>query len=134
MTASGTEPPAEGENATPANGAVSSGETRSSRNESIRAANISDQASEDDLLGFKPYVEAIADFLTNEETKPPLTLSVEGGWGSGKSSFMKQLWELIKRIEKQKKKPEPKGSTPAPLSQIRLGLLYSNPICLSSGL
>ncbi len=39
---------------------------------------------------------AIAEFLRRPETKPPLTLSVEGKWGSGKSSFMKQLEGVLK--------------------------------------
>ena len=60
----------------------------------------SDQPAEKDFLGFKPYVEAIADFLTDPNTKPPLTLSIEGKWGYGKSSFMEQLESmLIKRDE-----------------------------------
>jgi hypothetical protein len=50
-----------------------------------------DVAAEEDSLGFKLYVESIADFLTSEKTVPPLTLSIEGQWGCGKSSFMKQL-------------------------------------------
>jgi hypothetical protein len=57
----------------------------------VLMANVGDQPSAEDTLGFKPYVEAIASFLTNEVTKPPLTLSIEGEWGSGKSSFMLQL-------------------------------------------
>lgn len=54
------------------------------------AANC-DQPTSHDSLGFAPYVEAIKEFLTNPDTKPPLTLSIEGSWGSGKSSFMLQL-------------------------------------------
>src|SRR5438876_12144620 len=57
---------------------------------------VSDQPTKVDTLGFKPYVEAVAVFLTHSETMPPLTLSVEGGWGSGKSSFMLQLEDRIK--------------------------------------
>ncbi len=57
----------------------------------VHSTSFSDQATGDDSLGFKPYVTAIAEFLLNPDTKPPLTLSVEGEWGSGKSSFMKQL-------------------------------------------
>ncbi len=59
--------------------------------ESIRQASLSDQATDQDSLGFEPYVEAIAEFLLSNQTKPPLTLSIEGEWGSGKSSFMRQL-------------------------------------------
>ncbi len=56
-----------------------------------------DQPTPEDTLGFTPYVVAMAEFLTHPETKPPLTLSIEGEWGSGKSSFMKQLEDQIKK-------------------------------------
>ncbi len=77
-----------------------------SRQESILNANVSDQAAELDALGFEPYVSAIAEFLTNPVTQPPLTISIEGAWGSGKSSFMKQLQKVIE--ESQQKKFEDK--------------------------
>ena len=77
-----------------------------SRQESILNANVSDQAAELDALGFEPYVSAIAEFLTNPVTQPPLTISIEGAWGSGKSSFMKQLQKAIE--ESQQKKFEDK--------------------------
>lgn len=57
----------------------------------VLTANVGDQPTAQDSLGFNPYVEAIAAFLTNRVTNPPLTLSIEGEWGSGKSSFMMQL-------------------------------------------
>jgi|GEM_PF-1560478 len=66
--------------------------------ESIRRASVSDQPSARDTLGFAPYVKAIATFLMNEQTRPPLTLSIEGEWGSGKSSFMLQLAEELRAI------------------------------------
>lgn len=56
---------------------------------------LNDVSMKEDMLGFRPYVEAIAEFLTAEGTKPPITLSIEGQWGCGKSSFMKQLKEEI---------------------------------------
>lgn len=71
-------------------------------------ASVSDQAANQDALGFEPYVTAIAQFLTSPQTKPPLTLSVEGEWGSGKSSFMRQLQAEIEQIERSKNKPAPK--------------------------
>jgi uncharacterized membrane protein YgcG len=61
---------------------------------------LSDVKTDDDSLGFRPYVEAVAEFLTHKNTEPPLVLSVEGEWGSGKSSFM---WQLENEIEKQNK-------------------------------
>jgi len=63
--------------------------------ESIHVASLSDQPTADDALGFKPYVDAIAEFLTAPATRPPLTISIEGKWGSGKTSFMDQLEEKL---------------------------------------
>ena len=63
---------------------------------SIAAYNIPDQPTRYDALGFEPYTTAISEFLSHEDTKPPLTLSIEGDWGSGKSSFMLQLIEKLK--------------------------------------
>ena len=62
----------------------------------VLVASVRDQPSEIDSLGFAPYVEAIASFLTADVTKPPLTLSIEGEWGSGKSSFMLQLKKKLR--------------------------------------
>lgn len=63
--------------------------------DSIEISSISDTPTERDSLGFKPYVEAISRFLLSPDTRPPLTLSIEGEWGSGKSSFMLQLRKSI---------------------------------------
>ena len=70
--------------------------------ESVRNVGVSDQAAGVDSLGFKPYVIAIANFLLNKETQPPLTLSIEGKWGSGKSSFMKQLEKYLRENKQQR--------------------------------
>ena len=69
--------------------------------ESVRNVGINDQTAGVDSLGFTPYVTAIAKFLLNEETKPPLTLSIEGEWGSGKSFFMKKLDEYLRKEGKR---------------------------------
>jgi len=63
-----------------------------------------DSETEKDTLGFEPYVEAVAEFLVHEKTKPPLTISIEGEWGSGKSSFMLQLQNEIRRIYSEQNK------------------------------
>ncbi len=60
-----------------------------------------DQPTGDDSLGFEPYVKAVARFLRSARTNAPLTLSVEGEWGSGKSSFMLQLEEALREKPKQ---------------------------------
>lgn len=57
----------------------------------VDEATIGDAPSSHDTLGFRPYVEAIARFLCSSRTRAPLTVSLEGPWGSGKSSFMLQL-------------------------------------------
>ncbi|MDZ8258603.1 GUN4 domain-containing protein [Nostoc sp. ChiQUE01b] len=80
----------------------SSTDNPNSRQESILNANVSDQAADLDSLGFEPYVSAIAEFLTNPVTQPPLTISIEGAWGSGKSSFMKQLQKAIEEGQQKK--------------------------------
>jgi hypothetical protein len=58
---------------------------------SVSPNSVSDRPAREDSLGFTPYVQAVAAFLTHPATQPPLTMSVEGPWGSGKSSFMLQL-------------------------------------------
>jgi hypothetical protein len=62
----------------------------------INPTGLSDVPTDKDGIGFHPYTRAIAWFLANEKTKPPLTLSIEGPWGSGKSSFMLQLEQQLK--------------------------------------
>jgi hypothetical protein len=57
----------------------------------LRGNPVSDQSTGIDKLGFRPYVDAVAAFLLHPDTTPPLTMSVEGEWGTGKSSFMRQL-------------------------------------------
>src|SRR5690242_2583463 len=63
----------------------------------VQSTSIQDLPASEDLLGFKPYVEAMAAFLANAKTQPPLTLSIEGEWGSGKSSFMLLLEAALRR-------------------------------------
>lgn len=57
-----------------------------------------------DNLGITKYVGALAKFIDNAET--PITLSIQGEWGSGKTSFMNQLKaELCDKSDKDDKKP-----------------------------
>lgn len=65
----------------------------------VQIGTVGDQPTADDKLGFTPYVEAIAKFLMDPKTRGPLTLSIEGEWGSGKSSFMLQVEEELKKID-----------------------------------
>ncbi|MCP4183022.1 MAG: hypothetical protein GY761_06860 [Hyphomicrobiales bacterium] len=44
-----------------------------------------------DQLGFKHLVEALVQLIDNAETEPPLVLSLNGPWGSGKTSVMRMV-------------------------------------------
>lgn len=61
-----------------------------------RGSGIADVASADDNLGFEEYVQAVAGFLAHPQTAVPLTMSIEGPWGAGKSSFMLQLEKYLR--------------------------------------
>jgi hypothetical protein len=63
-----------------------------------RSESVNDQPNRADAIGFRPYVEALAQFVMNDRTKAPLTVSLEGEWGSGKSSFMDQLEDAINAL------------------------------------
>lgn len=52
---------------------------------------IADRSTKYDVIGFEQYTESLKTLLLHPSTEPPLTVSIEGDWGSGKSSFMKQL-------------------------------------------
>lgn len=66
--------------------------------ESYLSANVPGRETDIDSLGFEPYVTALAAFLTSPETKGPLTVSIEGEWGSGKSSFLLQLESALRKV------------------------------------
>ena len=55
---------------------------------------IPDQPSKTDYLDFDPYVNALVDLILSPNTQTPLTLSIFGSWGSGKSTLM-QLMEQV---------------------------------------
>ncbi|WP_193368072.1 KAP family P-loop NTPase fold protein [Pelagibius marinus] len=60
---------------------------------------LSDSAIEDisqDRLGFRPYVEAVAEFILAKQTRPPLAVAINARWGQGKTSFMKLLEKQLK--------------------------------------
>jgi hypothetical protein len=44
-----------------------------------------------DQLGFTDYVHALREFITSQDTTTPLTIGINGAWGSGKSSLMRML-------------------------------------------
>ena len=54
-----------------------------------------DKPTVTDALGFRAYASAIAQFLTDDESKPPLTISIQAPWGGGKTSMMLMIEEEL---------------------------------------
>jgi photosystem II stability/assembly factor-like uncharacterized protein len=52
---------------------------------------FTDNPSAKDALGFGPTRNAILSLINNPDTKPPVSIVLNGSWGSGKSSLMMQL-------------------------------------------
>jgi len=45
---------------------------------------------QDDKLGVQEYADALFQFITDAQT--PMTIGIQGDWGSGKTSLMNQMW------------------------------------------
>lgn len=54
---------------------------------------FNDLVSEEDYLGYLPYIEAFSYILNNHNTliSPPFVFGIHGKWGTGKSTFMKLI-------------------------------------------
>ena len=50
-----------------------------------------------DPLGFQPIAKGLSSFLRNKNTIPPLTIGINGPWGTGKSSLMNLLREDLQQ-------------------------------------
>ncbi|RUM46290.1 MAG: hypothetical protein DSY46_00175, partial [Hydrogenimonas sp.] len=58
---------------------------------------------DDDKLNFQPYTEKIADLIFTYNKQKSLVLSLEGEWGSGKTTFLNFLEKEIKtKLEENK--------------------------------
>lgn len=65
---------------------------------------INDAPTSHDTIGVTPIVKALARILIHPETQTPLTAGIYGPWGSGKTSFMRQVKNEIIRISTEDKK------------------------------
>jgi len=45
---------------------------------------------QDDKLGVQEYADALFQFIRDAQT--PMTIGIQGDWGSGKTSLMNQMW------------------------------------------
>lgn len=55
---------------------------------------LTDKEAEEDLLEITEYVNACANFIMNCRT--PMSIAIQGGWGTGKSSFMHLVEKALK--------------------------------------
>ena len=55
-----------------------------------------DEPSRADHLNFDPYVRAFATLLTAKKVEPPISVGLFGDWGTGKSTFMRQMQAEIR--------------------------------------
>ena len=55
----------------------------------------SDLWTVNDRLGYGAYARAIANFLKDPRTDPPLTISVQAPWGGGKTSLMRMVQQEL---------------------------------------
>jgi hypothetical protein len=52
---------------------------------------LSDKPSLIDLLDYRDYAEALIDLIQNPKTQTPLTIAIDGAWGSGKTTLMEMM-------------------------------------------
>ena len=56
------------------------------------------ETGQDDRLGINDYAQALQTFIENTDT--PMTVGIQGEWGSGKTSLMNKLWKELEGTEK----------------------------------
>jgi hypothetical protein len=55
----------------------------------------SDVWTVEDTLDYSEYADAIASFLRNDDTVPPLTIGIKAPWGAGKTSLMRMIQQRL---------------------------------------
>jgi len=56
------------------------------------------EIGQEDRLGINDYAQALQTFIENTDT--PMTVGIQGEWGSGKTSLMNKIWKELEGIEK----------------------------------
>lgn len=62
-----------------------------------------DSALDNDRLSRKPYAEAVVSAIRKVSSSAGFTLSVEGAWGSGKTSALAMIEELLRREDESRR-------------------------------
>jgi hypothetical protein len=78
-----------------------------------------------DSLGYRAYAHAIALFLTQPATLPPLTISIQAPWGGGKTSLMRMIQDLLdpwalQQVEEESSLPRGQLKIKDVLEELRL--------------
>ncbi|KPM55994.1 hypothetical protein ACG83_12425 [Frankia sp. R43] len=87
---------------------------------------VSDQESALDLLGFATDVEAMAALLADRSTEPPLAIALLGRWGSGKSSFARQLHDRVAALAQQSSRSAARSIFATNIRQVRFDAWHYN--------
>jgi hypothetical protein len=80
---------------------------------------MSDIWTVDDTLGYRPFAEAVAEFIRHKETFPPLTIGIRAPWGAGKTSVMYMIRNTLDP-------PSPDGQHPRPITVVSDGRAISS--------
>lgn len=76
-------------------------ETKQEKEVSSGQCDLPVKQAKEDLLNVRSYIDALSDFVMT--CKTPMTISIQGEWGSGKTSFINMMREKLKE-EKEKDK------------------------------
>lgn len=63
-----------------------------------------------DLLGIEDEAAAFARILAAENSKPPLAIGIFGEWGSGKTFFMRRIYDNVKSLSDDASKRKESGA------------------------
>ena len=58
------------------------------------------ESSDQDAFGMKSYVESLSEFI--KECRTPMTIAIQGAWGTGKTSLMQLVEEKLDPDDKKK--------------------------------
>ncbi|EMD26334.1 P-loop NTPase fold protein [Amycolatopsis azurea] len=78
-----------------------------------------DVESSVDLIGFQDDVRTLAAVIADRETSPPLCVALLGPWGSGKSSFVRQVTDRVAELARRSRGDAANGVFTGEIRQIR---------------
>ncbi|RSM87979.1 hypothetical protein DMH04_09685 [Kibdelosporangium aridum] len=91
-----------------------------------RVGLTSDQETGEDLLGFYDDVDTMAAMIADRATEPPLCVALLGQWGSGKSSFMRQVQDRVDKLAEISRRDRDRNMFAANVRQIRFNAWHYN--------